>query len=196
MLVSSGRCQGRTRDQQDHGHAKSVLGLGLGLGLGLCLGSECMGQGAPATSENMATPKVAEVMMISRRMSRLRLLSSSMLMYSSVSFMYSPAPQAAQKSDVPSEGRLILLLFLTVLRLGTPLCRGHLLAWSPAARWVVPECPFAVSALQMDLPTTVLQLSSSRLWMCRSPKWLDLSSILTNSPTGCLVLTHLYTPFS
>ena len=47
-------------------------------------------RGAPATSENMATPKVAEVMMISRRMSRLRLLSSSMLMYSSVSFMYSP----------------------------------------------------------------------------------------------------------
>ena len=31
--------------------------------------------------------------MISRRMSRLRLLSSSMLMYSSVSFMYSPAPR-------------------------------------------------------------------------------------------------------
>ena len=41
--------------------------------------------------------------MISRRMSRLRLLSSSMLMYSSVSFMYSPAPR--QNSELFLEMR-------------------------------------------------------------------------------------------
>ena len=39
----------------------------------------------------MATPKVPAVSIISKRMSRLRELSSSMLMYSSVSLKYSPA---------------------------------------------------------------------------------------------------------
>ena len=48
-------------------------------------------EGPPATRLKMATPKVPAVSTISSRMRRLRLLSSSMLMYSSVSFMNSPA---------------------------------------------------------------------------------------------------------
>jgi len=57
----------------------------------------------------MATPNVADVMMISRRMSRLRLLSSSMLMYSSVSLMYSPGarPRAPQARRYPVPWRHI-----------------------------------------------------------------------------------------
>ena len=46
---------------------------------------------APATRFHSAREKVPAVRMISSRISRLRLESSSMLMYSSVSSMYSPA---------------------------------------------------------------------------------------------------------
>lgn len=46
---------------------------------------------SPATKLKMATPKVPAVSTISSLIRRLRLLSSSMLMYSSVSLMNSPA---------------------------------------------------------------------------------------------------------
>jgi hypothetical protein len=56
----------------------------------------------PATHAKMPTAKVPAVSTISSRMRRFRLESSSMLMYSSVSFMYSPTHQQPNHTCGPS----------------------------------------------------------------------------------------------